>query len=208
MANSDFFPEFSTDVINVGSNFNECLTDTLEEMQDDIEGKAEANHSHTDYAPTAHSHTEYAPQNHSHDYATTDHTHDYAASEHTHTEYATVTHEHSYTEVACPPMLFGEEYLTNEMWNGQPLYTTLINCGTFADSTNVDTQISCQRVVRYCGRIGEYCSPFIHNTLENAYSCWVEVSNFSRHIRITMQGGANVGNLPVEVQVWYTKPTE
>jgi hypothetical protein len=170
MPNTDFFPEFSTDVINVGSNFNECLTDTLEEMQADIEGKAEADHIHTGYADAV--------------------------------------HEHNYTEVVHPPMLFGVEYLTNEMWNGEPLYTALINCGTFVDSTHVDTQISCQRVVRYCGRIGEYCSPFIHNTLENAYSCWVEVSNFSRHIRITMQGGTNIGNLPVEVQVWYTKPTE
>lgn len=180
MPNTDFFPEFSTDVINVGADFNECLTDTLEEMQTDIEGKAETNHTHTDYA----------------------------TSNHTHDGFADETHGHTYADVTCPPMLFGVEYLTNEMWNGQPLYTTLINCGTFADSTNVDTQISCQRVVRYCGRIGGYCSPFIHNAIDNAYSCWVEVSNFSNHVRVTMQGGANIGNLPVEVQVWYTKSTE
>lgn len=56
MPNTDFFPELSTDVINVGSDFTECLTDTLEEMQTNIEGKAEADHTHTEYSPVAHAH--------------------------------------------------------------------------------------------------------------------------------------------------------
>lgn len=128
-----------------------------------------------------------------------------AESNHTHSEYATGHHTHAHDDVEYPPMLFGVEYLTNEKWNGQPVYTTLVNCGNFADGTNVDTNIPCRYVVRHCGRIGGYSVPFIHGTLENAYSCWVEVSNFNNRVRVTMQGGANVGSLPVEVQVWYTK---
>ncbi len=66
MPNTDFFPELSTDAINVGSDFTECLTDTLAEMQADIEGKAEANHEHEGYAVENHTHNEYSLFDHTH----------------------------------------------------------------------------------------------------------------------------------------------
>ena len=139
------------------------------------------------------------------------HADDFATSVHSHTPSdigaAPASHTHSHNDVTNPPMLFGVEYRTNEKWNGEPLYTTLINCGNFADGTNFDTNIPCRYVVRHCGRIGGYSVPFIHYTLENAFSCWVEVSNFNGRIRVTMQGGASVGSLPVHIQVWYTKAT-
>lgn len=188
-----------------------------------------AEHGHTDYAPVSHEHTEYAATSHEHsEYAETTHTHDdyaltthehsdyapqahthdgFALTDHAHTYYAPVSHTHDYADLNYPPMIAGTEYLTNEMWNGERLYTVLIDCGNFSDGTNVDTEFTCRYVVRNCGRIGWSCLPFIHYTLENAYSCWVEVSNFNGRIRVTMQGGTSVGEKPVQVQVWYTKPT-
>lgn len=115
-------------------------------------------------------------------------------------------HVHNHSDVTNPPMLFGVEYLTNEKWNGEPLYTVLLDCGTFADGTIFDSNIACRYVVRYGGRIGWSAVPLIHYTLENAFTSWVEVSNHNGHIRVIMQGGASVGNQPVHIQVWYTKP--
>lgn len=122
-------------------------------------------------------------------------------------DFAETTHTHSYNDLVYPPMLFGVEYRTNEMWNGEPLYTTLIDCGNFADGTNFDTNIACRYVVRHCGRIGWSSVPLIHYTLENAFTCWVEVSNYNGRIRVAMQGGSSVGSVPVHIQVWYTKST-
>ena len=48
-------------------------------------GKANASHTHSDYANKTHTHTEYASSSHTHDYASTSHTHsDYANKAHTH----------------------------------------------------------------------------------------------------------------------------
>lgn len=88
MANPRFQPTYTTDDIWVGTNQNECLTDTLEEMQAETQGKAPAAHGHSEYALVNHSHEQYALAAHNHDgtYAPLTHNHNalYAALGHTH----------------------------------------------------------------------------------------------------------------------------
>ena len=95
--NGDFTPDWSTNQVYHDLNLDKCLTVLLEEMQDDIDGKAEANHSHTGYATSNHTHDAYALTQHGHtEYASTSHTHtQYASTEHSHSEYAPSSHEHT-----------------------------------------------------------------------------------------------------------------
>lgn len=67
-------------------------------LNDVIDGKAEADHTHDEYALNNHVHSGYASSNHSHsNYASSDHTHSqYANSNHTHTQYASSSHTHNY----------------------------------------------------------------------------------------------------------------
>lgn len=64
-------------------------------------GKANASHTHSEYANKTHTHTEYANTSHKHtEYASSNHTHNYASSSHTHSEYANKTHTHSTNDIS------------------------------------------------------------------------------------------------------------
>lgn len=54
-------------------------------------GKANASHTHSDYANKTHTHTEYASSSH---------THNYASASHTHSDYANKTHTHSTSDIS------------------------------------------------------------------------------------------------------------
>lgn len=213
MANPNFTATISSNEVWRDLDDTRCITDDLDAIEADIlelnRDKADTDHAHSGYAPSSHGHS----YNDLSDKPTIPpaYTHPETHSADIITGLADVATTGNYDDLngkpTNPPMLPGVEYLTNEYWNGESLYTVLIDCGNFADGTNVDTDIVCRYVVRHCGRIGWSCVPFIHYTLENQYSCWVEVSNFNGRIRVTMQGGASVGSLPVQIQVWYTKPT-
>ena len=41
-----------------------------------------------------------------------------------------------------PPMIFGEEYLTNEYWNGKPVYTMVIDLGAFPNNAVTETNFT------------------------------------------------------------------
>lgn len=62
----EFSPEYSSNAIYYDTNVNECLTTHIEGMESGIAslqtGKANTNHTHTEYAPIAHTHTEYATE--------------------------------------------------------------------------------------------------------------------------------------------------
>lgn len=66
MPNGEFNPEYSSNSIYYDTNFNECLTAHIEDMESDIAllqtGKANTNHTHTEYAPIDHTHTGYATE--------------------------------------------------------------------------------------------------------------------------------------------------
>ena len=73
-------------------------------------GKANASHTHSDYANKTHTHTEYASSSHTHnyadashthsEYAASNHTHDYASTSHTHSDYANKAHTHSTSDIS------------------------------------------------------------------------------------------------------------
>lgn len=88
-----FTPEYSTDSIWYDDDMTICLTDVLIDMQDDIAGKADTSHTHSEYAIASHTHDGYATATHSHtEYANVDHTHTgYAADTHVHSQYALAT---------------------------------------------------------------------------------------------------------------------
>ena len=100
MANPNFDPQASSNTLWFGDQEDVCLTDV-------VDGKAEADHTHTGYAAAAHEHDGYADANHTHtgyaeanhehtDYADVNHEHtEYADADHTHTGYAAANHEHT-----------------------------------------------------------------------------------------------------------------
>ena len=59
--NGEFNPEYSTNSIFYDTNVDECLTTHIEGIESDIAslqtGKANTNHTHTEYAPIDHTHT-------------------------------------------------------------------------------------------------------------------------------------------------------
>lgn len=69
MSNPNFDPQLSSDTVWYGDQEAVCLTDV-------VDGKAEADHTHTEYADTDHTHDGYAPTSHAHDnYAPSAHSH-------------------------------------------------------------------------------------------------------------------------------------
>lgn len=114
MSNPNFDPRYSTDQIWRGQNTEQCLSDDLDAIEDDIAslgtGKADANHTHTGYASADHTHSynsltdkptiptvpESLPANGGNaDTVDGKHASDLAAANHTHTEYAALSHQHS-----------------------------------------------------------------------------------------------------------------
>lgn len=73
---TNFIPTMSTDEIGVGSS-DVCLTDYLDSMETDVANKASSTHSHPEYmteadatdafAQAEHTHSDYAPATHTHD---------------------------------------------------------------------------------------------------------------------------------------------
>lgn len=94
------------DVDGAGSGLD---ADTLDGKQaaefalaTDLDGKADATHSHSEYAATEHTHTGYASTDHAHSgYAASDHTHSgYASTDHAHSGYAATSHSHAQSDIS------------------------------------------------------------------------------------------------------------
>lgn len=91
MANPDFDPLYSSNLIWRGNNMDQCITDDLDTIESDIAAletdKANTNHTHDGYAASNHTHTEYA------------------VTDHTHTGYADSSHTHSYNDLSDKPTI-------------------------------------------------------------------------------------------------------
>ena len=76
--------------------------DQIMGLAEALGAKADAKHTHEEYAPKEHTHEEYAPKEHNHTaYAGKNHKHpDYAPKEHTHDDYALKEHSHEQLEKA------------------------------------------------------------------------------------------------------------
>lgn len=95
MANPNFVANYSTNEIFRNEDTDRCLTDDLDTIESDIAdleiGKADSDHTHSEYAAADHTHTGFASESHTHT--------GYAATSHTHSEYAGETHTHGQTDI-------------------------------------------------------------------------------------------------------------
>ena len=107
-----------------------------------------------------------------------------------------------------PPMIPGIEYRTTERWNGKPVYTTLVDCGTLtgaSDNVDVLTTHPAHHIIRHCGHVGTYGLPMINGTLDNEYSAWANVTDSNGYLKVNIHYGTGmVGNTGM-VRAWYTK---
>lgn len=91
MGNPNFIATMSSNEIWRDLDDTRCITDDLDTIEADIlaleQDKADADHTHSGYAPTTHTHTEYAQTSHEH------------------TGYAASTHGHSYNDLSDKPTI-------------------------------------------------------------------------------------------------------
>ena len=75
------------------SHNNYVTTTNFNALETEVDGKADENHTHTDYSLTSHTHSEYAEVTHSHS--------NYSETTHTHDDYASVSHTHTASEIGA-----------------------------------------------------------------------------------------------------------
>lgn len=105
---------------------------------------------------------------------------------------------------SSPPMAIGVEYPTDQIWDGGVVYTTVIDCGTWAAGGAINTNITCNRIIEYRGAVGIHCLPF--GSSNDANDAKIGVFNNSGKIRIGMIGGSGLTSNDTLIQLFYTKP--
>ena len=102
-----------------------------------------------------------------------------------------------------PPMHYGVEYCTTEKYNGKPVYTKLVNCGGMAtDFKTVKHGLPAGFTpVRSCCTMGKYNLP-VGLDLPDRSAYYYAI--LSEYIALNA-AAATYKNLPVAVQIWYTK---
>lgn len=101
-----------------------------------------------------------------------------------------------------PPMNFGVEYRTPERYNGMPVYTKLVNCGTATNGAVINwTSVN---VIRHCGRIGNVPTPALSGSLsEPTLYAFFYVNNSGA--KICINENSEVTGKQAYCQIWYTK---
>lgn len=109
-------------------------------------------------------------------------------------------------EVDNPPMILGVEYRTTERWNGQPVYTVLINCGILPSTgatttTAIPSPIygTIDKIIRCGGTTSE--GNLIPFTWDGEYMIIASASRSSIFIYSRVENGSNTAT----IQLWYTK---
>ena len=109
-------------------------------------------------------------------------------------------------ESVNPPMEPSVEYRTTERWNGKPVYTVLINCGTLpsAGATNIIAIPSpiygtIDKIIRCGGTTSE--GNLIPFTWNGEYMIIASATRSSIFIYSRVENGSNTAT----IQLWYTK---
>ena len=104
-------------------------------------------------------------------------------------------------EYDAPPMYLGEEYRTTERWQGQPVYTKLIDFGALPNSTkkSVAHGISAAQIIRAEGQASNgqafpICGSAFYNIALRAGLTHIDISTDYNYSAYT-----------ATVQLWYTK---
>lgn len=106
-----------------------------------------------------------------------------------------------------PPMLPGVLYKTTERFNGEYVYTVLIDCGKMPNNTykSITHNIEMHRVIRFCGCEGTSVLPvnMYDWTTGNRRTITIDVSvsTTAVYIKSNYDASANSGM----VQVWFTR---
>ena len=108
------------------------------------------------------------------------------------------------------PMTLGGEYRTTERWQGNPVYTSIVNVGKFVSGgINVETGLTATAIIRYCGVCNRFSIPAVWgNDVSNSYSITASVyiaDLTSKKVKVFACGGSNNVNNTVYMQIWYTK---
>lgn len=103
-----------------------------------------------------------------------------------------------------PPMSLGTEYKTTERYQGNPVYTKLVDLGESANLKVVYVLEGNARIIRHEAMYGGTTSlPFINDTLDNGYSIWTLVDKGGVAIKMCC-GTYRIGGA-MTAQIWYTK---
>jgi hypothetical protein len=83
-----------------------------------------------------------------------------------------------------PPMILGEEYRTTERWNGKPVYTCLLDCGTVAASGELPHSIRFTHLVSFFAECNgssnnafDKDSSYYFHAWANSYYVWFEAGS-------------------------------
>ena len=99
-----------------------------------------------------------------------------------------------------PPMVPGVEYRTTERWDGQPVYTCLLNYGKAPnnDTGAVAHNLAVVRALR--------CFAHMNGNASVPYEAWGEKINASfNRTHIYVATSYNASAYDIYVQMWYTK---
>jgi len=96
-----------------------------------------------------------------------------------------------------PPMTPGVEYCTARRWNGNLVYTKLVDCGAASNGKEVSHGITGGNFIQFCGMLANLALPIHVNTNYNA-----SVRLTTTAVVISENG---YDNKAVKVQIWYTK---
>ena len=114
-------------------------------------------------------------------------------------------------EWANPPMIMGEEYRTTERWNGNPVYTKLLDCGKLPNATHKDVSIGVTiSDVVFCGVIAtdtannwRYQLPYIATSEDAPVRCHACV--VGNVLRIFAANGYDASGFTGKAILKYTK---
>lgn len=105
-----------------------------------------------------------------------------------------------------PPMIPGVEYRTTERFEGKPVYTALINCGTLPSTETTNTIAipspiygTIDKIIRCGGTTSE--GNLIPFTWNGEYMIIASASRSSIFIYSRVENGSNTAT----IQLWYTK---
>lgn len=106
-----------------------------------------------------------------------------------------------------PPMALGVEYQTTERFNGKPVFTKLVDCGTLVEGVNAikyyDTIYAF--AFKVCGKLFDSgivrTLPYDSAEITSTYQCHLRAAAGS----ISLHCGSNLAGRTAQVQVWYTK---
>ena len=113
------------------------------------------------------------------------------------------------TEWINPPMIPSTEYRTTERWNGKPVYTALINCGTMpTPGSNSRVELpdgiyrNVDRILRVHG--SDSAGNSVPYSWTGEYETEVSASRSAIYVYCSTNGTSYTDNT-VDVQIWYTR---